>query len=173
MERVVWRETTCLRNLADNRAEQVKLRRFLENDSVTVEEMVSSRAMFVAAAATGRHVLAIQDTSEINYQAQSGRKHGLGKVGNGTDAGLFVHPVIAVDAETQECFGLADAQVWCRTKRKAKNYKKLPIEKKESYRWPAILNVNRYSVWAALCGAGAVPVRRIDSGEHQGIRTAP
>jgi Transposase DDE domain len=135
MERVVWRETTCLRNLADNRAEQVKLRRFLENDSVTVEEMVSSRAMFVAAAATGRHVLAIQDTSEINYQAQSGRKHGLGKVGNGTDAGLFVHPVIAVDAETQECFGLADAQVWCRTKRKAKNYKKLPIEKKESYRW--------------------------------------
>jgi len=38
---------------------------------------------------------------------------------------------------------------------------------------PAILNVNRYSVWAALGGAGAVPVRRIDSGEHQGIRTAP
>src|SRR5262249_3545988 len=37
----------------------------------------------------------------------------------------------------------------------------------------AILNVNRYSVWAALGGAGAVPVRRIDSGEHQGIRTAP
>jgi hypothetical protein len=135
MERVVGRQTICLRNLADDRAEQAKLRRFLANDSVTGEEMVSSRATFVAAAATGRHVLAIQDTSEINYQAQSGRKHGLGKVGNGTDAGLFVHPVIAVDAETQECHGLVDAQVWCRTKRKAKNYKKLPIEKKESYRW--------------------------------------
>jgi len=26
-------------------------------------------------------------------------------------------------------------QVWRRTKRKAKNYKRLPIEEKESYRW--------------------------------------
>lgn len=135
MERVVERQTICLRNLADNRAEQAKLTRLLANDSVTIEEMVSYRAMFVAAAAAGRHVLAIQDTSEINYQAQSGRKHGLGTVGNGTDAGLFVHPVIAVDAETQECLGLVDAQVWRRTKRKAADYKKLPIEEKESYRW--------------------------------------
>ena len=54
MERVVERQTVCLRNLADNRAEQAKLRRFLANDSVTVEEMVSSRAMFVAAAAAGK-----------------------------------------------------------------------------------------------------------------------
>lgn len=134
-QRVIERQTVCLRNLADDRAEQVKFQRLLANDSVTVEEMVSHRAMFVTAAAAGRHVLAIQDTSEINYQAQSGRKRGLGRVGNGTDAGLFVHPVIAVDAETQECLGLADAQVWCRTKRKAANYKKLPIEEKESYRW--------------------------------------
>jgi hypothetical protein len=135
VERVVERQTICLRNLGDDRAEQAKLRRLLANDSVTVEEMVSTRAMFVAAAAAGRHVLAIQDTSEINYQAQSGRKRGLGRVGNGTDAGLFVHPVITVDAATQECFGMVDAQVWRRTKSKAANYKKLPIEEKESYRW--------------------------------------
>ena len=65
-------------------------------------------------------MLAIQDTSEINYRAQSGRKRGLGTVGNGTDVGLFVHPVLAVDAQTQECLGLVDAQVWRRTKSKAK-----------------------------------------------------
>ena len=133
--RVAERQTVCVRKLADDRSEQVKLRRFLSNEAVTVEEMVAHRAMFVTAAAKGRHVLAIQDTSEINYQAQSGRKHGLGTVGNGTDVGLFVHPVLAVDADTQECLGLVDAQVWCRTKRKAKNYKRLPIEEKESYRW--------------------------------------
>ena len=52
----------------DSRAEQLRLRRFLTNEAVTVAEMVSHRAMFVAAAAKGRHVLAIQDTSEINYQ---------------------------------------------------------------------------------------------------------
>jgi hypothetical protein len=97
--------------------------------------MVAHRACLVAAAATGRHVLAIQDTSEINYQAQSGRKHGLGKVGNGTDVGLFVHPVLAVDAQTQKRLGLADVRIWRRTKSKAENYKQLPIEEKESHRW--------------------------------------
>jgi Transposase DDE domain len=96
---------------------------------------VAHRAMLVAAAAKGRHVLAIQDTSEINYQAQSGRKRDLGTVGNGTDVGLFVHPVLAVDAQTQECLGLVDAQVWRRTEGKAENYRCLPIEEKESYRW--------------------------------------
>ncbi len=134
-QRVAERQAVCLRKLADDRSEQVKFRRFLSNEAVTVEEMVSHRAMLVAAAARGRHVLAIQDTSEINYQAQSGRKHGLGKVGNGTDVGLFLHPVLAVDAQTQECLGLVDAQVWRRTKSKAENYQRLPIEEKESYRW--------------------------------------
>ena len=134
-QRVADRQTVCLRNLAGDRAEQIKFRRFLGSEAVTVEEMVSHRAMFVAAAANGRHVLAIQDTSEINYQAQSGRKRRLGKVGNGSDIGLFVHPVLGVDALTGECLGLVDVQVWRRTKSKAKNYKDLPIEQKESYRW--------------------------------------
>ena len=134
-QRVTDRQTVCLRNLADDRAEQVRFRRFLASEAVTVEEMVSHRAMLVAAAAAGRHVLAIQDTSEINYQAQSGRKRRLGTVGNGSDIGLFVHPVLAVDAVTEECLGLVDAQVWRRTKRKAANYKRLAIEQKESYRW--------------------------------------
>lgn len=134
-QRVSERQAVCVRKLANDRSERVKFRRFLSNEAVTVEEMVAHRAMLVAAAARGRHVLAIQDTSEINYQAQSGRKHGLGKVGNGTDVGLFVHPVLAVDAQTQECLGLVDAQIWRRTKRQDANYKRLPIEEKESYRW--------------------------------------
>jgi hypothetical protein len=134
-QRITDRQTVCLRKLADDRAEQVRFRRFLSSEAVTFEEMVSHRAMFVAAVANGRHVLAIQDTSEINYEAQSGRKQRLGKVGNGSDVGLFVHPVLGVDAQSGECLGLVDAQVWRRTKSKAKNYKDLPIEQKESYRW--------------------------------------
>src|SRR4029450_4273956 len=97
--------------------------------------MISTRAAFVPAAAAGRHVLASKDTSEINYEAQRGRKRQLGTVGNGRDVGLFVHPVLAVDAQSGECLGLVAAQVWPRPKRKDPNYKKLPIEQKESYRW--------------------------------------
>lgn len=144
LQRVGERQTVCLRKLADDRAEAIKFRRFLANEAVTVAEMVSHRAMLTGACARGRHVLAIQDTSELNYQAQRGRKRHLGRVGNGTDVGLFVHPVLAVDAASHECLGLVDAQVWRRTKRKAKTYKRLPIEAKESMRW--------------LTGAGAAKV---------------
>src|ERR1700726_4341427 len=119
LQRVIERQEVCIRKLADTRPEQVRFRRFLGNAGVTVAEMIAHRAAFVAAAAPGRHVLAIQDTSEINYQAQSRRKRRLGTVGNGTDAGLFVHPVLAGDAQSEECLGLVDAQVWRRTKSKA------------------------------------------------------
>lgn len=129
------RQTVCLRKLGDDRAEKVKFRRFLMNERVTVDKMVTRTRGRVAEVAQGRHVLAIQDTSEINYEAKQGRKRALGRVGNGSDVGLFVHPVLAVDAESGHCLGLADVQVWRRFKRKAADYHKQPIEEKESYRW--------------------------------------
>jgi hypothetical protein len=135
LQRVRDRQTVCVRKLGDDRAEKVKFRRFLMNDRVTVSKIVARQRARVAELAAGRHVLAIQDTSEINYEAQRERKRGLGTVGNGSDVGLFVHPVLAVDAETGHGLGLLDVQVWRRFKGKAENYRKLPIEDKESYRW--------------------------------------
>jgi len=135
LARVCERQTVCLRKLGDKRAEKVKFRRFLMNERVTVEKMVARLRARIAEVSPGRHVLAIQDTSEINYEAKRARKRGLGTVGNGSDVGLFVHPVLTVDAETGHCLGLADVQVWRRFKKKAKNYRKQPIEDKESYRW--------------------------------------
>lgn len=135
VSRVAERQAVHVCKLGDNRAEQAKFRRFLTNPSVTTEEMVSRRAMLAGKAAEGRHVLAIQDTTEINFQAQCGRKRNLGTVGNGTDVGLFLHPVLAIDADNGQCLGLVSAQVHRRLEGKAANYKSLPIEKKESHRW--------------------------------------
>jgi hypothetical protein len=135
VQRIGERQEVCIRRLGDDRPEQVQFRRFLYNEAVTITEMVSHRAILATAAAGGRHVLAIQDTSEINYQSQRRRKQRLGTVGNGSDVGLFVHPVLAVEAESGECLGLVDVQVWRRTTAKAANYRRLPIETKESYRW--------------------------------------
>jgi len=105
------------------------------NDRVTVERMLARQRLRIAELTAGRHVLVIQDTSEINYEAKRSRKQGLGTVGNGSDVGLFVHPALAVDAASGHCLGLADVQVWRRFKKKAANYRELPIEEKESYRW--------------------------------------
>ena len=129
------RETTSLRRLARCRAEQIGFARFFRNSKVTVDEILATAGSHTAHVAAGRHVLLIEDTSEINYQAKSGRKSGLGRVGNGTDVGLFVHPALAIDAADGTILGLAGAQIWCRHKAKRRDYQERPIETKESYRW--------------------------------------
>ena len=154
LERMHERQSVCIRRLADDRAEQVRFGRFLSNKDVTVAEMIASRALLTAAAAVGRHVLALHDTSEINYQAQRRRKRSLGTVGNGTDVGLFVHPVLAVDAQDGQCLGLVGARIWRRTTGKAADYKKLPIEAKESNRWLEAADQAK----AVLAGASLVTV---------------
>jgi hypothetical protein len=83
----------------------------------------------------GLHVLAIHDTSELNYEAHAGRVSGLGTVGNGKDAGLFIHPLLALDAQSGACLGLAHQHIWKRVQGAAENYQTLAIEEKESYRW--------------------------------------
>ena len=128
-------ETTSIRRLATCRAEQAGFARFFRNPNVMVEEILATAGGHTAQAAAGRHVLLIEDTSEINYQAKSGRKSRLGQVGNGTDVGLFVHPALAIDAADGTVLGLAGATIWCRRKAKRRDYQEQPIEAKESYRW--------------------------------------
>jgi len=135
LERIRARITAIIRQLADTRAEQIALARFFRNCYVTVQEIVRTAAARTAEAAAGRHVLIIEDTSEINYQAKASRKRGLGRVGNGSDVGLFVHPALAVDEADGSVLGLAAATIWRRTKKKEENYQALPIEDKESYKW--------------------------------------
>lgn len=135
LERIGLRGAVGLRVLADRRAEQVGFTRFFHNSRVTVEEILSTAGERAAAAAADRHVLLIEDTSEINYQAKRGRKSGLGRVGNGTDIGLFVHPALALDAADGTVLGLAGATIWRRRSAKRPDYQKQPIETKESFRW--------------------------------------
>lgn len=132
------RLTSVVRKLCDGRAEEVACRRFFRNPKVKAAEIIATAASRTAQLAAGKHVLLIQDTSEINYQAKAGRKRGLGKVGNGSDVGLFVHPVVVVEAEgPADVLGLGGATIWRRHKTKTADYQSRPIETKESHRWIA------------------------------------
>ncbi len=51
--------------------------------------MLSTAADHTAVAARGRHVLAIQDTTELNFSGHKGSKRGFGVVGNGRDIRAF------------------------------------------------------------------------------------
>lgn len=132
---MVGQQSVCLRRLGEGRAGEVRFGRFVRNQRVTLDKLIEGVCAGVKARSAGRHVLAIEDTSELNYQKHAGRVAGLGTVGNGRDKGLFLHPVLAVDADDGACLGLGALQLWQRTKGKAANYQSLPIEDKESGRW--------------------------------------
>jgi hypothetical protein len=132
---LVGRRTACLRRLGLDRAGQVRFGRFLHNPAVTATEMVATAAAHTALAAKGRHVLAIQDTTELNFSGHVRSKRGFGTVGNGIDIGLFMHPVIVADASSGGMIGLAAAQVRNRTRQPTTHRRERLTAEKESRRW--------------------------------------
>ncbi len=136
IQRMVERSTVRLRQLACNRAEEVKLGRFLHNDRVSLEALNRGAGARVGRLAQGcHHVLAIQDTTELNFQRHVRRTQGLGPVGNGTDQGLFLHPLLAVEADGGRCLGLAWAKLWARRGKITTGRRQRPMAAKEAQRW--------------------------------------
>jgi hypothetical protein len=128
----------CLRRLAKgNRAREMRFNRFLGNAKVTPARVIESWSEGTAAAAEGRHVLAIQDTSEINFATTAKRRRGLGEIGKGNGRGVLLHPMLAVDAENGSCLGLLSGQVWTRKGRRTVSHDLRNLSDKESQRWIA------------------------------------
>ncbi len=144
-------QTVVIRQISRNRAEQVAYYRYLENEHVSLSELVRSLSDHCQKQVSGRHILSISDTSEINLQAHRGRLNakGLGVVGNNQDVGFFIHPSLAVDAETGFPLGLSHLQLWTRDPERPDKHQRdsaklpytfggaLPYEQKESYKWLA------------------------------------
>lgn len=173
LERMAAKRTSRVHALAESRAEEVRFCRWLNNDKVPLQELVAGCSRRVSAAAAGRHVLVIQDTTELNYQRHAGRVRGLGPVGNGSDVGLLFHPQLAIDAEQGHCLGLVGVEVWTRRPGKVSKAQRRAFKDKESHRWlrggerakPLLTTAARvtliddregdiYQKWAALPGPG-------------------
>jgi hypothetical protein len=128
----------CLRRLAKgNRAREVRFNRFLGNAKVTTAGLIEGWSEGTARATEGRHILAIQDTSEINFATTAERRRGLGETGKGNSRGVLLHPMLAVDAEHGSCLGLLSGQVWTRKGRRTVSHDLRDLSDKESQRWIA------------------------------------
>jgi hypothetical protein len=126
----------CLRRLSrGDRALEVRFNRFLAHDKVTVERIIESWSESTVAAVTDRHVLAIQDTSEIHFNTTSQRRRGLGEIGRGNQHGVLLHPLLAVDADNGNCLGLLSGEVWTREGRRTVSHDSRDLSDKESQRW--------------------------------------
>ena len=133
---MVARKSVCLRRLAGGRRREiVRFGRFLANPRVTLAGLIEGWGEQTATACAGRHVLAIQDTSEINFRTTAERRRGLGEIGKGVGRGLLVHAMLAVDAETRGCLGLVAGRLWTRSGRRIAWHGKRSLADKESERW--------------------------------------
>jgi len=133
-QRMLERVSVCLKTLGGGRANEVRFGRWLRNDKVAMKILTDHAIKNTAKLCEGRDIIAIQDTSEINYQKNANRVSGLARVGNNTDQGYFMHPMLALDAGDGSCLGVASFCAYLR-KAKIENRWDIPIEKKESMRW--------------------------------------
>jgi hypothetical protein len=136
LDRMVARQDICLRRLSEGeRAQEVGFHRLLANDKVTVERLIEGWSEQTVSAVAGRHVLAIQDTSEITFATTPSRRRGLGEIGKGGGRGLLVHAMVAVDALGGGCLGLVAGCVYTRQGRVSTPHAKRSLKDKESRRW--------------------------------------
>ena len=127
--------TLCVHRLAKDRNQAIQFGRFLSNPAVTTQEMLATAGRSTGQRVAGRHVLAIQDTTELHFATHEASKRGFGKGGNGEALGLFLHPVLAVDAANAAVIGLVDCVVLNRTEGKVSDHKRRDTDEKESRRW--------------------------------------
>ena len=126
-EAIRQNQSVNIRQISNNRAEQVGYYRFLENENVTVGELERSLSAHCTQQVEGKHV--------------------LGVVGNNKDVGFYIHPTLVLDAVSGFPLGLSAVQLWSREKghadKKERNYQNLDIEEKESYKWIASAQKSR------------------------------
>ena len=130
-----------VRRLGKDRAGEIRITRFLRNPAVSVAEMVETAAAHTCSRVSGRHVLAIQDTTTVRAAAD-GRCIGL-------------HPVIAVDALEGTLLGLVDARLLVREGGKRAQRKERDFAQKEGRRW---LEGAERAAGLAAAGAARVTV---------------
>lgn len=132
-----------IRQLSSSSADAKGFYRFLQNERIEEQTLVSNMAERCGAACKGKTVLCIQDSSEINMYDHKNRLKKDGTVGttNAPEAGLgyFIHPSLVVDAESCIPYGFSHIKIWNRSEVKTtkieRKYNVLPIEEKESYKW--------------------------------------
>ncbi len=135
IERVAAMGTVVLRQLGETRAGEMAIGRFLSSRYVSVDRIVKTLAARTAAQCAGRRVLAVQDTTEINFAGREKKRRGFGPASNGKTPGFFIHPVIAVEVGADAVVGLVDAAIWTRSDGSRTARRSRSLEEKESARW--------------------------------------
>lgn len=135
-DQIVATGSLVLRRFGGGRSGELAAARFLSSTKVTPEAIIDSHARRTAAAARGLRIVAIQDTTEVNFSGRDRSRKGLGPGGDGKSLGFFMHAAVAVDADSETLLGVLDAQIWTRPQGgTGKRRQTAAVEEKETMRW--------------------------------------
>ncbi len=118
-----------------DRAKTKAVYRFLDNQGVTLAKLLEPHErQTLERMAEQKVVLAVQDTTSLNYTTHAWMTEGLGPIGSkeGGGLGLIVHDTVAV-TPAGLALGVLDAQVWVRDWEKKEAGRS--IDQKESVKW--------------------------------------
>lgn len=147
---MVARKSVCLRRAAGGQRSQiVRYGRFLDNRKVTVGGLIEGWGKQTGVAAAGRHVLAIHDTSEINFRTSPEHRRGLGEIAKGNSYGVLLHAMLAVDAQSGDSLGLVGGEIWTRQGRRTIAHDKRAESDRESRRWLSTAQASKQVLSAA------------------------
>ena len=118
---------------------------------MTLERLIASWPQQTVAAVAGRHVLAIQDTSEIKFNTTAQRRRGLGEIAKGQAHGALLHAMVAVDADDGACLGLVGGTIWTRAGRITVAHGERALGDRESRRWLDTAHAARTVLDQAAC----------------------
>ncbi len=133
------RPTASVPLACSSRAKTKAAYRFLEHEATTMQTLLQPHYCATEARASKESiVLAVQDTSSLNYTTHRATE-GMGPIGTRAQGpqGLHLHSTLAFNAQGTP-LGFLDVHCWARDARafgkKALRHQ-LPIEHKESYKW--------------------------------------
>jgi len=140
--------TQSILAMSSSRAEQKAFYRFLENRKTDEAILINEMQTRCAKQVKDRIVLCIQDTTEINlsrhrgrlrYDPEDSRGSGIGDINDSYGSGFFIHPSLVINAASAFPIGFSSMLLWNRPHDMAskadRNYKDLPPDAKESYKW--------------------------------------
>lgn len=122
---------------SQDRTEAQSIYRFWANPQVSAKRILASQRDAVLGRVNRSDVvLAVQDTTDLNFGTHRKKTTGLGFFGRTVEQGIKVHSCLAVSGEG-EPLGLLHQHTWSRSQRtgRRKTYKKKPTAQKESQRW--------------------------------------
>jgi hypothetical protein len=111
------KQEVSLRCLSNGHTEEMGYYRLLSNSRLRESDLAGLVYARLKPMIKGRHVLALGDTTDMDYSNHKGRvkpNSGLGYIGDHKGLGYNAHVSLVLDGDSGSVYGLSDLQLWHR-----------------------------------------------------------